>query len=123
MSILFLDDSPERARRFRASWPSAIIVSTAAEAITQLATQPWNHVLLDHDLGGEEHVDSSRDDTGMAVVRWIVDNNPIINNIIVHSLNTPARIAMVSALVNAGYNAIAVPYLNLYDAGFADALR
>lgn len=123
MNILFLDDSRERTRRFRSCVPNATIVHTSPDAITQLASQEWDYVFLDHDLGGEEYVNSSRIDCGMAVVRWITDEKPNISHIIVHSLNAPAREEMVASLLAAGYDARGVPYINLYNSGVIESLE
>jgi hypothetical protein len=68
--LLFLDDDLERASVFLAEHPEAVWVQTAAECIAKLE-EAWDHVHLDHDLGGEHFVDLERDDCGMEVVRWI----------------------------------------------------
>ena len=57
--ILFLDDDPDLARAFLGRHPDAVWVETAGDCITRLA-EPWDEVHLDHDLGGEIYVDSSR---------------------------------------------------------------
>lgn len=36
MSILFLDDSPERTEKFKAAYPEAVCVETAKECIQKL---------------------------------------------------------------------------------------
>lgn len=123
MNILFLDDSRERTRRFRSHVPNAIIVHTSPDAIAKLASQEWDYVFLDHDLGDEVYVDSSREDCGMAVVRWVTDEEPIVSHFVVHSLNAPAREEMVARLQAAGYDAQGVPYINLYDSGVIASLE
>ena len=76
--ILFLDDSPERAvlayeRMPEADRPKTIWCMTAEEAIITL----WDYrdqltsVRLDHDLGGQEYVNTKREDCGMEVVRYL----------------------------------------------------
>jgi hypothetical protein len=110
MNILFLDDSPERCKAFRAEQPSATIVNTAAEAIAALTTYSWNEVHLDHDLGGETFVDSSLPNTGMEVVRWICENKPVIGLVVVHTCNPPAGDAMVSSIENHGYMVRRCPF-------------
>ncbi len=70
-------------------------------------------LLLDHDLGGEEFVDSDREDTGFEVVRWITEHKPQIKKIIVHSCNPSAGPAMVQVLSRIGYNAIYVNFVDL----------
>ena len=91
LGTLFLDDDPHRITIFRNTDKKAIVVMTAKDAIRQLKKVGiWDRVFLDHDLGGEAFVNSSRKDTGMEVVRWIVSNRPIIDSICVHSWNSSA---------------------------------
>ena len=90
--ILFLDDDPDRARAFLGRHPEAVWVQTAGECIARLA-ESWDQVHLDHDLGGEIFVDSSRDDCGMEVVRWLCSQpqEPLPNTwFFVHSHNAEA---------------------------------
>lgn len=116
MNVLFLDDNPVRRKMFRSEVPYAKIVETSAECINALCDslcqddEDFDFVLLDHDLGGEIYVDSNREDTGMEVVRWIVENKPVIGKIIVHSHNVPASNRMVRALKNAGYKTSQIPF-------------
>lgn len=76
--ILFLDDDPRRAvlaheRMPKADIPNTIWCQTAQEAILTL----WDYrdrldaVHLDHDLGGQEYVNTKREDCGMEVVRYL----------------------------------------------------
>lgn len=88
--------------------PSGVWVDTAEKCITQLAAGKWDAVFLDHDLGGETYVDSSQPNTGSEVVRWIVDNQPEIGIIVLHTLNTPARLQMAASLKN--YNVTLAPF-------------
>lgn len=110
--ILFLDDSHDRARSFLARYPDATWCETAPAAIEALCATGarWRRVCLDHDLGGEVYVDSSRPDTGMEVVRVIVRERPAIEKIIVHTLNRSAGEQMVAALAEAGYDVVYRPF-------------
>lgn len=114
---LFLDDNPARCGfAIRVLGPDLIVTMTAGGAIRSLASvdQPdFAEVYLDHDLGDETYVDSSRPDTGYEVVRWIVANRPRIGRVIVHSHNTPAGNRMVADLRGAGYVADYVPFTTL----------
>lgn len=103
--ILFLDDSAERVEAFRARFPQAIIVNTAAEAISALAEGDvvWESVWLDHDLGGTAFQDSGDRESGYEVVRWIVASRPSIMEIYVHTWNPAAAPLMVADLQGAGY--------------------
>lgn len=115
MLCLFLDDSLARCKAFRSHVPSACIVNTAGEAIQKLESSEWDVVFLDHDLGGEEYVNSAETNTGMEVVRWVEQNLPKVGKFIVHSLNRPAREMMTAKLLDSGYNTIDCPYIILYD--------
>jgi len=113
MNILFLDDDEKRIDTFgKKIYPDfANIVTTASTAIQYLNSIPsWDYVFLDHDLGGEQLVDSNRKDCGMEVVRWIVQHKPNIDQIVVHSWNSPAGNEMVAKLRDAGYNAEYKPF-------------
>ena len=122
MNILFLDDNPTRIASFRKAVPYATIVETAKDCIKQIGAEQWDWIFLDHDLGGEEFVNSSRADTGMEVVRHLVEHKPEqMPQIVVHSMNPPAREQMCLDLVMAGYEAVPVPFplvFRLVDEGF-----
>lgn len=109
---LFLDDDPARAEAFLDAYPDAVWVSTAAECIARLA-EPWDEVHLDHDLGGEQHVDVGRDDCGMAVVRWLAfEPRPHLRRarFFVHSHNGVAAMVMNLQLRGLGLRASAAPF-------------
>jgi len=110
MNVLFLDDNPIRRKMFLSEVPSAQIVDTVAECIKKLEEEEWDYVLLDHDLGGETFVDSSRGDTGMEVVRWILEKKPKIGHVVVHSHNVPAANRMISLLEDGGYHCWYTPF-------------
>jgi hypothetical protein len=110
--ILFLDDDPDRARAFLGRHPEAVWVQTAGECIARLA-ESWDQVHLDHDLGGEIFVDSSRDDCGMEVVRWLCSQPrepPPCTWFFVHSHNADAADLMVRSLRQHGYQAVYRPF-------------
>jgi hypothetical protein len=109
---LFLDDDQARAREFLAVYPDAVWVRTAAECITRLA-EAWHEVHLDHDLGGEQHVDVARDDCGMAVIRWLaLEPRPHLRRarFFVHSHNGVAAYVMMLQLKGLGLAASASPF-------------
>ena len=106
--ILFLDDDRRRIAEFRA-WMAGhecdlTIVETADECMEQLGRNTYDVVLLDHDLGGEIFCDSSREDCGMEVVRWIKEHGGEHGGFIVHTHNPVAGAAMYLELKNLGYN-------------------
>jgi hypothetical protein len=114
-NLLVLEDHAGRNAHFRAAYPEATIVETAHEAIDALQKQAWDHASLDHDLGGEIFVDSSRSDCGMEVVRWIIENKPSIKQIIVHTANRGASDLMCKALRATEYDVIQAPFGGRFD--------
>ena len=114
MATLFLDDNKERIKKIKNSVPYTITIVTTTEAcISKLEEDEWDLVFLDHDLNGEVYVDSGRKDCGMEVVRWIIKNQPIIRNIIIHTHNTEAGLLMLKQLQSAKYKANYIPFDNL----------
>lgn len=109
-NILFLDDSPERTEKFKAAYPEAVCVETAAECIEKLRSGVWHVVCLDHDLGGKEYVPTDSEDCGMEVVRWMVRNRPFVGRVIVHTWNEPAAKVMVSELRRRDYAVSYAPF-------------
>jgi hypothetical protein len=110
--ILFLDDDPARGEIFLAANPEAVWVETADGCIARLA-EGWDEVHLDHDLGGERFVDLSRDDCGMAVVRWLcLEPHPNLKEtyFFVHSHNPVAAGIMVMQLRMAGFRVEQRPF-------------
>ncbi len=109
---LLLDDDPARAEEFLSVYPDAVWVATVAECIDRLA-ESWDEVHLDHDLGGEQHVDVARDDCGMAVVRWLAfEPRPHLRKarFVVHSHNGVAAYVMMLQLKGLGLTASASPF-------------
>ena len=114
-NVLFLDDNPHRTKKFVSHYLWAKTVETSEDCIKELGINEYHVLFLDHDLGGEQFVDSGREDTGMEVVRWMVENKPNVGDVIVHSHNTPAGIEMVAKLEDAGYSAVYIPFIELFS--------
>lgn len=118
MRIIFLDDAHQRWYRFQSKVPQAVRAETAEECIQLIKDSPsidW--LFLDHDLGGEAYVNSSREDCGMEVVRYLCQDlrTKSISYIVVHSHNTVAAEEMFNKLKDAGYNVKLVPFYNLIE--------
>jgi hypothetical protein len=122
MNVLFLDDSLGRQKDFRRHYPSAKIVATVSTCVEALQSEDWDVVFLDHDLGNETYVNSTREDCGMEVARWIIENRPSIGTIVCHSLNEPARKEMVHKLADADYKVFNIPFLNLFKSPIVESL-
>jgi|WetSurSiteA1Bulk_404760.scaffolds.fasta_scaffold00002_5 hypothetical protein len=112
--FLFLDDSEERQKLVRSTYPFVTGVRTAEECIKKL-NRDWDLVSLDHDLGGRVYVPSEDTNTGMEVVRYLEKSNSdkygVLKRIIVHTLNSPAGIEMVNRLESLGFDVIYHPFL------------
>lgn len=120
--ILFMDDCPQRAALAYTRWPEdkkgrTIWCTTAEEAIGVLKDYPLDEVHLDHDLGGEQWVDSRREDCGMEVIRFIEkmdkkerEKKFSKTRFIVHSWNLPAGQRMTERLVGVELNAVQIPF-------------
>ncbi len=110
--LLFLDDDPARAEMFLSENPDAVWVQTVAECLEKLA-ENWDEIHLDHDLGGEMFVDTSREDCGMEVVRWLtLQPRPHLKSapFFVHSHNANAATLMGWQLLAAGFNVKVRPF-------------
>ena len=113
-TMLVLDDEEDRIVHFRSRFPHADLrwVDNVPECIESLG-QAWDVIRLDHDLGGEVFVNSARADSGMEVVRYIVNNQPehLRETVfIVHSRHERAAIKMVEELQAAGYDCTYMPF-------------
>jgi hypothetical protein len=110
--ILFLDDDPLRAEIFLAENPQAVWVETAEACIARLS-EDWDEVHLDHDLGGERFVDLSREDCGMAVVRWLcLEPHPHLaqTRFLIHTHNPIAASLMTMQIHLAGFQVESRPF-------------
>lgn len=109
--IVLEDDDRRIAFLKRAVCDNVTVTRTVPECIECLRGSEGHYLSLDHDLGGEEFVDSARKDCGMEVIRWLAkqrEENPDaldwLHTIVCHSHNVEAREAMVAALHAAGYD-------------------
>ena len=112
--VLFLDDDHQRIDAIRARLASVrcdlTVVETADECIARLRANSYDLVMLDHDLGGETFCDSSREDCGMEVVRWLKGNRGDHKFFIVHTMNAVAAAGMYLDLSAMGYPVEQAPF-------------
>lgn len=114
--ICFLDDNPARAALAYQRMPESVRgnvfwTKTVEETIKTLEdyAERLHTVCLDHDLGGEYYVHSSREDCGMEIIRWLEKQNPKNYEgctFVIHSWNIPASIKMYERLKKAGYSRV-----------------
>ena len=117
MRILFLDDSPERQRRFKMSRIGCILVQafSYAEAVRALSEESqFDEVYLDHDLSEKAAAGAPEqgEKTGADVARYIttMPKEKIPKTVYIHSFNFSGRVRMVQILGDAGIKAIVQPF-------------
>jgi len=103
MNVLVLEDDARRHLAFtrKLIGTNLQIVETAAEAIGLLEERDWDYLFLDHDLGGQQMVESGPG-TGYEVAVWLEeheDRQP--PNIVIHSFNPDGAKKMHDALPKA----------------------
>ncbi len=87
MKILLVEDNHNRIELFKQWIPVNLdVAENATDAIELLKKQNYDLFLLDHDLGDRVYVDSSDENTGYRVAKYIVEND-ISGIVIVHSCN------------------------------------
>jgi ActR/RegA family two-component response regulator len=100
MKILFLDDDEMRTKQMKQALigQDATFVSTASEAIAALKrVGPFDIASLDHDLGGQQMVESGPN-TGYEVALFIINElteSMRPRRVILHSFN-PAGVASMA---------------------------
>jgi CheY-like chemotaxis protein len=106
--ILVLDDDPNRLKAFRSILGIGNLLTTELEN-----NEVFDYIFLDHDLGGEQFVNSDIG-TGYEVAKWLSEHKDKIPSspIIIHSLNGPAAWRMQSLLPNSQYHPFAWMYPN-----------
>lgn len=102
--LLILEDNPQRMDAMKKKIHGdavVVVVETVEQAKKMLAEHKWDIVSLDHDLGGQEMLDSGLG-TGYEVALWLKEHpehQP--PEIWLHSLNPVGRKNMANQLPNA----------------------
>lgn len=114
MYILVLEDDPMRRESFKQLLLNhdVYVTDSAEECIDLLQAHDFDIAFLDHDLGGpydKPELLYDPENCGTTVANWIVNNNPVIKKIIIHSLNYPASLGMLYKL-RRKYECIYVPF-------------
>lgn len=100
MNILVLEDDQNRIAWFKAYYPDADIVETAAEAIACLDRTRYRLVFLDHDLGQGIYQDSGPG-TGYEVAQKLAELGTPHTVVVIHSWNHAGAKNMLWALPHA----------------------
>jgi hypothetical protein len=94
MKIFILEDSPERVELFMRELPkifpkAEFFYADSADAAISIFERHDNFfmVLLDHDLGGKQYVNSWEENTGYRVAVYIFEHRVGYDVCITHSMN------------------------------------
>ena len=119
MKIFLLDDEARKGRKgFLSVLPAEeLIVATSRDegVETYPRLQPYDLLLLDHDLEGYYEKRAEYPNTGMSFVKWFVDAHPFdaaANNplIICHSWNPDGAVNMLSLLRERGFRTMRIEF-------------
>lgn len=114
MKIFILEDDPYRHKGFiEACVGTDLTIASSYEQAIKLWNPPYNLVLLDHDLGGHQFVQSDGiERTGYHFVEWLITGHVLDLNtpVVVHSYNPEGAAKMVDALLSLEVPANAYPY-------------
>ena len=102
MKLFILEDNPNRIALFKTWFRGHDVdqVDTADTAIKLLKEKKYDLILLDHDLGGDEMVDSREYNTGYTVAKAIPTTINKNTQAVVHSHNPVGSVKMVTELVD-----------------------
>jgi len=104
MRVLVLEDNEARIRKFQQELVGSVVdfARDAEQAFGLLAANAYDLIFLDHDLGGEEMVDSGGANTGYQVAsRLARDGRNAEARVVLHSCNPAGAGMMALALPRA----------------------
>ncbi len=115
MKIFILEDSQERIDAFEHvlkvfdGGPHEVTVARWKSEACAKFTPPYDLLLLDHDLGGEQMVDTEEDNTGSGFCRFIQEweasdlGQPMV---VIHSYNPEGASRMGAILRESGFTRV-----------------
>ena len=101
--VFVLEDNGERIKFFNKMFQNYdyVLCETAKEAKKVLYDNEFNVIFLDHDLGGRIFVDSNEEETGMTVVKYIIEKELQTNALFfIHSQNPVGAANMLHRLMD-----------------------
>jgi len=124
MKIFILEDDENRIEGFKHAikdshdlticrWLKDSPLISIKRGAYELFHPPYDLILLDHDLGGQQYVDSNEEETGYQFAKFIAAASKGIDEtwIIVHSYNPEGAAAMVQVLRESGWRqTIKIPF-------------
>jgi len=89
MKIFILEDDLNRIEQFRRKLirHNVSYCDDVETAKAILGKDKYDIIFFDHDLGGEQMVDSSEANTGYQLAKWIRSENMKFDQIVIHSCN------------------------------------
>jgi len=111
--VFILEDDLYRVNLFRkklAAKHTLTITDNVFEAKKLLAENDFDVLFLDHDLGGEIFVDSSAENTGYQLAKWLEEQKKHYDQIIIHSCNPVGADMMAVRLDSCTENLSRVPF-------------
>jgi len=104
MKIFILEDDPNRMKTFKKALSGHSIdhATNCEEGRTIVSSNTYDLIFLDHDLGGEQMVDSSHENTGYQLAKFMKENGYNTEvPCIVHSCNPDGADNIASLLCHA----------------------
>jgi len=101
MRVFVLEDDEKRVEWINKNFDKRVkmdLVDTADDAINLLRNNKYDIIFLDHDLGGEQMVDSNYHNTGATVAKMIHETENKNSTVIVHSYNPIGANNMMSSM-------------------------
>lgn len=114
--VLIVEDEAYRLDWFREKFPEAAVTRDVDEAIRWLASDTWDTLFLDHDLGTEPKA-------GRDVAAWLIAH-PEINpgiHIVVHSMNVVSAAKIYRELMDARRMVFRAPFHTLASVPLVNA--
>jgi len=98
--VFLLEDDPKRIKWFKATFINVDHADNPIDGLKMLEeNSDYGMIFLDHDLGGEQYVDSADPTTGMQLAKWMAEKSLHLDTpIIIHSLNYGGAVNMESVL-------------------------
>ena len=101
MKVFVLEDDPNRVEWMKKNFSPKLewdLTDQADEAVAILKKEKYDLIFLDHDLGGEQMVDSSVYNTGYTVAKKIHETKNKDTIVIVHSYNPDGAKNMIDVM-------------------------
>lgn len=115
MRVFILEDDPVRQIGFMGALLGHEVTMCASVLNAKEAFKPpYDIILLDHDLGGLQMVDSADEDTGYQFAVFMCEQPTWLSyrssQVIVHSFNPEGAQKMANLLHEDGYKVVKIPY-------------